>query len=131
MRTGGKRIGNDGNFFEPTVLTDVPNDVRVMNEEPFGPLAVIAPFDDIDEVVEEANRLPYGLAALRLHALGKTANAVAAAVESRDDDDQPSSAWRCPRCRSAASRNRATARRAASEAIEAYLNTKFVTQAAM
>ena len=40
VQTGGQRIGNKGNFFEPTVLTDVPLDARVMNEEPFGPLAV-------------------------------------------------------------------------------------------
>src|SRR5437763_7367806 len=62
VRTGGKRIGNVGNFFEPTVLTGANTEMRVMNEEPFGPLAVIAPFDTMDEVVEEANRLPFGLA---------------------------------------------------------------------
>ena len=44
VHTGGNRIGNKGNFFEPTVLTDVPKDARVMNEEPFGPLAIISPF---------------------------------------------------------------------------------------
>ena len=43
LRTGGKRIGNQGYFFEPTVLTDVPLDARIMNEEPFGPLALIKP----------------------------------------------------------------------------------------
>jgi succinate-semialdehyde dehydrogenase/glutarate-semialdehyde dehydrogenase len=63
VRTGGKRIGNVGNFFEPTVLTDVPTDARVMNEEPFGPLALISAFASTDEAVAEANRLPYGLAA--------------------------------------------------------------------
>ena len=62
LRTGGNRIGNKGNFFEPTVVTDVPKDARVMNEEPFGPLAVISPFSSFDEVVTEANRLPFGLA---------------------------------------------------------------------
>ena len=36
VATGGKRIGNQGNFFEPTVLTDVPESARIMNEEPFG-----------------------------------------------------------------------------------------------
>jgi succinate-semialdehyde dehydrogenase / glutarate-semialdehyde dehydrogenase len=65
LRTGGNRIGNKGNFFEPTVLTDVPKDARVMNEEPFGPLAIISPFGSFEEVVSEANRLPYGLAAYR------------------------------------------------------------------
>src|SRR5665213_2692383 len=51
LRTGGNRIGNKGNFFEPTVVTDVPMDARVMNEEPFGPLAVISPFGSFDDVV--------------------------------------------------------------------------------
>src|ERR1700761_8885835 len=49
VQTGGHRIGNKGNFFEPTVITDVPKDARVMNEEPFGPLAVISPFSSFDE----------------------------------------------------------------------------------
>jgi succinate-semialdehyde dehydrogenase/glutarate-semialdehyde dehydrogenase len=62
VRTGGNRIGNKGNFFEPTVLTNVPTDARIMNEEPFGPVAVIAPFRGFDDVVAEANRLPFGLA---------------------------------------------------------------------
>ncbi|MEQ1433070.1 aldehyde dehydrogenase family protein, partial [Salmonella enterica] len=60
VRTGGKRIGNEGFFFEPTVLTDVPLSARIMNEEPFGPIAPITPFKSFDEVVAEANRLPFG-----------------------------------------------------------------------
>ncbi|MFO1171910.1 MAG: NAD-dependent succinate-semialdehyde dehydrogenase [Hyphomicrobiaceae bacterium] len=59
---GGKRIGNKGFFFEPSVLTDVSNDARIMNEEPFGPVAVVNSFQTTDEVVKSANRLPYGLA---------------------------------------------------------------------
>ena len=59
----GKRIGNKGYFFEPTVLTDVAKDSKLMNEEPFGPLAPILSFNDVDEAIEEANRLEYGLAA--------------------------------------------------------------------
>ena len=75
VRTGGERIGNKGYFFEPTVLTDVPTDARMMNEEPFGPVAVIAPFKDFDEAMAEANRLPYGLAAYAFTRSAKTANA--------------------------------------------------------
>src|SRR5262249_17751791 len=59
---GGKRIGNQGNFFEPTVLTEVPETARIMNEEPFGPVAVMLRFKDADEMLERANKLPYGLA---------------------------------------------------------------------
>lgn len=62
LRTGGKRSGNKGYFFEPTVLTDVPLEARVMSEEPFGPLAVFMPFKSYDDAVAEANRLEYGLA---------------------------------------------------------------------
>src|SRR6266849_7576654 len=63
VETGGRRIGNKGYFFEPTVLTNVSREARIMNEEPFGPVAVIGAFDTFDEMITEANRLPYGLAA--------------------------------------------------------------------
>jgi succinate-semialdehyde dehydrogenase / glutarate-semialdehyde dehydrogenase len=59
---GGSRIGNQGNFFEPTVLTNVSKDARIMSEEPFGPVAVMLPFTETEEVLERANKLPYGLA---------------------------------------------------------------------
>ncbi|MEM9613021.1 MAG: NAD-dependent succinate-semialdehyde dehydrogenase [Actinomycetota bacterium] len=61
--TGGKRIGSTGYFFEPTVLANVPEDARVMGEEPFGPIAVVNPVDSIDTAIERANAVPYGLAA--------------------------------------------------------------------
>ncbi|MGH7042757.1 MAG: NAD-dependent succinate-semialdehyde dehydrogenase, partial [Acetobacteraceae bacterium] len=82
VRTGGNRIGNKGNFFEPTVLTDVPREARIMNEEPFGPVAVISPFHGFDDVVTEANRLPFGLASYAYTTSAKTAHAIAAAVET-------------------------------------------------
>ena len=82
LRTGGRRIGNTGYFFEPTVLTDVPPNARVMNEEPFGPIAIMMPFAGFDDAITEANRLPYGLAAYAYTRSLKTAAAVAAAFES-------------------------------------------------
>src|SRR5262249_47951977 len=63
LLTGGRRIGNRGYFFEPTVLADVPLEAAVMQEEPFGPIALMRPFLKIDDAVEAANSLPYGLAA--------------------------------------------------------------------
>src|SRR5690606_22908922 len=63
LRAGGRRHGNRGYFYEPTVLCDVPLTARTMNEEPFGPIALINSFSTIDEAIAEANRLPYGLAA--------------------------------------------------------------------
>lgn len=63
LETGGNRVGNKGYFFEPTVLTNVPVTALAMADEPFGPIALINSFDDIDEAIKEANRLPYGLSA--------------------------------------------------------------------
>jgi succinate-semialdehyde dehydrogenase/glutarate-semialdehyde dehydrogenase len=63
VRTGGHKIGDKGNFYEPTVVTELPLDAKAMNEEPFGPFAVINPFKTFDDAVTEANRLPFGLAA--------------------------------------------------------------------
>ncbi|MDX1509515.1 MAG: NAD-dependent succinate-semialdehyde dehydrogenase, partial [Woeseiaceae bacterium] len=63
LRTGGRKLGKKGYFFEPTVLTNVPDDAHVMQEEPFGPLAVINPVASLDEGIEKANSVPYGLAA--------------------------------------------------------------------
>ena len=63
LLTGGSRLAEKGYFFEPTVLANVPDDARVMQEEPFGPLAVINPVANIDEGIKRANAVPYGLAA--------------------------------------------------------------------
>lgn len=63
LHTGGERIGNAGYFYAPTVLSEVPLDAAIMNEEPFGPVALINPFSGEEAMITEANRLPYGLAA--------------------------------------------------------------------
>jgi len=63
LRTGGNRLGGKGYFFEPTVLANVPDAARVMQEEPFGPLAIINPVTSLDDGIEKANSVPYGLAA--------------------------------------------------------------------
>jgi succinate-semialdehyde dehydrogenase/glutarate-semialdehyde dehydrogenase len=63
LHTGGERIRNHGFFYAPSVLSDVPIDAAIMNEEPFGPVALINRFADEEAMIEEANRLPYGLAA--------------------------------------------------------------------
>lgn len=63
LACGGRRLPGPGYFFEPTVLTDVPESARILREEPFGPVAVINAWDDLDAAVAQANALPYGLAA--------------------------------------------------------------------
>ena len=62
VATGGERIGTSGNFFAPTVLTDLPLNADVLNTEPFGPMAAIQGFDTLEDAIEQANRLPFGLA---------------------------------------------------------------------
>ncbi len=82
IRTGGGRAGNQGFFFAPTVVTDLPDDCRLMTEEPFGPLAPITPFKTFDEVVARANGLPFGLAAYTFTSSTRTANLISDALEA-------------------------------------------------
>jgi succinate-semialdehyde dehydrogenase/glutarate-semialdehyde dehydrogenase len=89
IATGGERGGAHGGtaqgggfFFMPTVLTDVPLEARVMHEEPFGPIALMRPFKTFDEAVEQANRLPYGLAAYCFTENGRRALLLGDAIES-------------------------------------------------
>ena len=130
VRTGGNRIGNKGNFFEPTVLTDVPLSARVMNEEPFGPLAVISPFESFDDVVTEANRLPFGLASYAFTRSAKTANAIASSIESGMITINHLG-LALPEVPFGGVKDSGYGSEGGSEAIEAYLNTKFVTQAGL
>jgi aspartate-semialdehyde dehydrogenase len=60
---GGKRDGAGELFYQPTVLTDVPDDALIMREETFGPVAAISTFYSEDEVVARANAIEYGLVA--------------------------------------------------------------------
>lgn len=60
--TGGSRMGGEGNFWEPTVITNLHGGARLLNEEPFGPVATVQGFESLEEAIQEANRLPYGLA---------------------------------------------------------------------
>ena len=130
VRTGGHRVGNKGNFFEPTVIIDVPKDARIMNEEPFGPVAVISPFGSFDEVVTEANRLPYGLASYAYTRSTKTANAIAAAVESGMISINHHG-LALPEVPFGGVKDSGYGSEGGLEAIENYLVTKFVTQAGL
>jgi succinate-semialdehyde dehydrogenase/glutarate-semialdehyde dehydrogenase len=82
LRTGGEAIDGDGFFWRPTVLSEVPVEARVMNEEPFGPVVVTAPFKTFDEAVAQANRLPFGLAAFAFTENGRRANLIGDAIEA-------------------------------------------------
>jgi succinate-semialdehyde dehydrogenase/glutarate-semialdehyde dehydrogenase len=130
VKTGGKRIGNKGNFFEPTVLANVTRDMRAMNEEPFGPLALMMPFESFDDAVAEANRLPYGLASYAYTRSAKTATAIAAAVEAGMMSINHHG-LALPEVPFGGIKDSGYGSEGGSEAIESYLNTKFVSQASL
>ena len=79
--TGGERIGEAGNFWQPTILSDVPLEARVFNDEPFGPMAAIRGFTKLEDAIAEANRLPYGLAGYAFTRSLKNADLLARRVE--------------------------------------------------
>lgn len=81
LLAGGAR-GNSGYFYQPTVLADVPMSADVMDNEPFGPVALMRPFKTLDEAIEQANRLPFGLAAYAFTENARQANLVADALDT-------------------------------------------------
>ena len=127
LLAGGQRIGAAGNFFEPTVLGHVPADARIMSEEPFGPIAPLVPFASFDEVVAEANRLPYGLASYVYSRSTKTVQAIGAAIESGMVTINHVG-FGLPELPFGGMKDSGYGSEGGSEAIESYLNTKLVTQ---
>jgi succinate-semialdehyde dehydrogenase/glutarate-semialdehyde dehydrogenase len=105
-------------------------EARVMQEEPFGPLAIISPFRGFDDVVTEANRLPFGLASYAFTRSAKTANAIAGAVEAGMMTINHMG-LALPEVPFGGVKDSGYGSEGGSEAIEAYLNTKFVTQAGL
>jgi succinate-semialdehyde dehydrogenase/glutarate-semialdehyde dehydrogenase len=82
LLAGGAGAVGSGFFFEPTVLADVADEAEAMNAEPFGPLALLRPFAHLDEAVERANRLPYGLAAYCFTENGRRQRILGDAIEA-------------------------------------------------
>lgn len=128
VRTGGKRSGNKGYFFEPTVLTDLSPDARVLNEEPFGPLALFMPFSTFDEAIAEANRLPYGLAAYAYTRSASTATALGASIESGMVGINHHG-LALPETPFGGVKDSGYGSEGGAEGLEPYMVTKFVTQA--
>jgi succinate-semialdehyde dehydrogenase/glutarate-semialdehyde dehydrogenase len=128
LKTGGKRIGNQGYFFEPTVFANVPLSAKIMNEEPFGPIAAIRSFSDDEEAFTEANRLPYGLAAYAYTRSAATAEKVGSRVESGMVSINHHG-LALPEVPFGGMKDSGYGSEGGSEAIEGYLNTKFVTTA--
>ena len=82
VETGGKRPTNRGYFYNPTVLSEVPDSAKIMSEEPFGPLAPITPFGSMNEVIDRANSLPFGLSSYVFTNDGAKAAAIEDALET-------------------------------------------------
>lgn len=130
IETGGAMTGSKGYFWQPTVVTHVSKSSRLMNEEPFGPVAVMTPFDEFEDAVAEANRLPYGLAAYAYTKSVRTANLIANAVESGMVAINHHG-LALPELPFGGVKDSGYGSEGGSEAIEAYLATKLVTQAGL
>jgi succinate-semialdehyde dehydrogenase / glutarate-semialdehyde dehydrogenase len=130
LRLGGRRMQREGYFFEPTVFTDVPLDAALMNEEPFGPIAMINPFDDIESAIAEANRLPVGLAAYAYTGSAATAKIVAEKVECGMVSINHIG-FGLPETPFGGMKDSGYGSEGGAEAIEAYLQTRFVTVAGL
>ncbi len=126
--TGGKRHGNQGFFFEPTVVTDIPDDCKIMTQEPFGPIAPIVPFKTFDEVVERANSLPFGLAAYAFTSSAQTATMIGDAIQSGMVGVN-STAISTPETPFGGIKESGYGHEGGIEGLEAYTNKKFVSQA--
>ena len=79
---GGVAMEGAGSFYSPTVLADLPDDSRLMNEEPFGPVAGMVRFKTVDDVLKRANALPFGLAAYTFTGSTKNATAIGNGLEA-------------------------------------------------
>lgn len=82
IRTGGHALPGEGNFYAPTVITDLPEDARFLNEEPFGPMAGIVRFGNLEDALQRANRLPFGLASYAFTRSAKNAHAISRGLEA-------------------------------------------------
>ncbi|MBD8495875.1 NAD-dependent succinate-semialdehyde dehydrogenase [Pseudomonas syringae] len=127
VETGGKAVDGQGWFFEPTVLTGLTPAMRVMNDEPFGPLALLVPFDTLEEAIAESNRVPFGLASYAFTTSMKTAQALSHGIEAGMLSINHQGIG-LPEVPFGGIKDSGYGSEGGIEAIEAYLNTKLVTQ---
>jgi succinate-semialdehyde dehydrogenase/glutarate-semialdehyde dehydrogenase len=128
IAAGGKRIGNAGYFFEPTLITDVPDDSMAMTVEPFGPLAVARRFSTFEEAVGIANSLPYGLAA---YAFSDSARTILDVTDALETGMLAVNNWivSVPESPFGGVKESGYGSEGGIEGLEAFLTTKFVHQA--
>jgi succinate-semialdehyde dehydrogenase/glutarate-semialdehyde dehydrogenase len=130
IKTGGKRLGSSGNFWAPTVITELPTTARAMTEEPFGPMALINPFASFEDAVREANRLPFGLAAYAWTRSARTAQQIAASIETGMITINHLGLG-MPETPFGGVKDSGYGSEGGTEALEAYMNPKFVSQAGL
>lgn len=128
IAAGGGRCGNQGFFFQPTLLANIDNGSMAANVEPFGPLASTTPFGSFDEVVGLANRLPFGLAAYVMTNNLKWAKEMAGAIES---GNVILNHWQVslPETPFGGHKDSGVGLEGGVEGLRAFQNTKFVSQA--
>ena len=123
---GGKRYGEEGNFLVPTLLTDVPEDVRCHKEEIFAPIAAMYRFDNEQEIIDKANDTEFGLAAYAFTTDLNRAFRVSEALEAGTvgiNDPIPSTS----NCPFGGFKQSGWGRELGSEGIDAYLETKHIS----
>lgn len=125
--TGGSALEREGNFFQPTVLLQVPDDARVMTEEPFGPVAPIGTFSDTDEVIARANSLPFGLSSYVFTRSLKTSHHVAQRLDAGMVNVNAFGSA-LPETPLGGVKDSGMGSEGGSETFDAYLTTKFISE---
>ncbi len=129
VAVGGEAIQSPGNFFSPAIVTDLDDDSRVMSEETFGPILPLVSYRTLDEVIERANRSPYGLAAYAFARDNAIVRRLADEIEvgMMNINHFGMSLSETP---FGGVKDSGMGREGGAETFESYLNTKFVTEAA-
>lgn len=123
---GGRRLGDQGNFLQPTLLSEVPANAQCLHQEIFAPVAVLCPFDEENEVVARANDTAFGLAAYIYTNDLNRAFRVAEALEAGTigvNDPVPSTS----NCPFGGFKQSGWGRELGSEGLDAYLDTKHLS----
>ena len=127
LELGGARLGDQGYFFAPTIISGLPDDSLLMTTEPFGPIAPLTQFTDLDEVMRRANSLPYGLAAYAFTTSTKSALALQNGIEAGMVNINHSG-HALAETPFGGIKDSGIGSEGGTETFDGYLNTKFVTQ---
>jgi succinate-semialdehyde dehydrogenase/glutarate-semialdehyde dehydrogenase len=127
VELGGNRIGERGYFFAPTVISNVPDDTKLMTNEPFGPIAPCVTFKELGEAIRRANSLPYGLSAYAFTTSTRNALALQNGLQSGMVHINHSGGA-LPETPFGGIKDSGIGSEGGSETFDGYLTTKFVTQ---